>query len=254
MISDGGIKASIYANCSLLATPQEDSSARRVENVGTDSSVRCWENNSVAFDSGLLSAQPVEESEEDVILEIFFDLDEHQSSQDFVNNCLAYVAGYLAVKLKYRGMCGVCQDALASSEKDPLPTECRLLIDRKNKKKHYLTVPSHSVFKLIVLSEKVFEAEVFLQQTLPTSIHLTNVLTNKVTRHLDFKQYFPTLSNHGLEQNVTAERNHLVQLVTKVVKRYFRFRIRSYGKTVSSKNQPLSKRNQLGKLLQFIGM
>ena len=133
-------------------------------------------------------------------------------------------------------------------------TECRLLIDRKNKEKYYLTVPSGSVFKLIVLSEKVFEAKVLLQQSLPTSVHLSNVLTNKVTRHLDFKQYFPTLINHGLEQNVIAERNHLVQLVTKVVKRYFRFRIRSYGKTVSSKNEPLSKRNHLGKLLQFIGM
>ncbi len=74
MISDGGIKPSVYANCSLLATPQEDSSARRVENVGADSSVRCLENNSVGGDSGLLSAQPVEESKEDVILEIFFDL------------------------------------------------------------------------------------------------------------------------------------------------------------------------------------
>ena len=77
MISDGDIKPSVYANCSLLATPREDSSARRVENVEADSSVRCLENNSVQGDSSLLSAQPVEESEEDVIIEIFFDLDEH---------------------------------------------------------------------------------------------------------------------------------------------------------------------------------
>ena len=138
MIRDGGIDSSIFCNCSF--DPQ----------------------------SALQDALDCEEDfhNEDVIIDIVFECDQQHKSQQFIDNCIAYVAGYVVFQLRSMAICKICQLALQNTAEDSLPADVMLLIKRK--KRGELITPSKSVYLLVKWCEAVFETEVIDKSTMPT--------------------------------------------------------------------------------------
>ena len=130
VIRDGGIDPSIFGNCSF--DPQ----------LALQDALDCEED----FHN------------DDVILDIVFECDEQHKSQQFIDNCIAYVAGYIVFQLRNMAICKVCQLALQNTAEDSLPADVMLLIKRK--KRGELITPSKSVYLLVKWCEAVFETEV----------------------------------------------------------------------------------------------
>jgi hypothetical protein len=225
VIRDGGIDPSIFGNCSF--DPQ----------LALQDALDCEED----FHN------------DDVILDIFFECDEQHKSQQFIDNCIAYVAGYIVFQLRNMAICKVCQLALQNTAEDSLPADVMLLIKRK--KRGELITPSKSVYLLVKWCEAVFETEVIDKSTMPTIPQLPDILTIKAIRRLDHQKYFPTLKTHVFEQNLKCENDHRITLVKRLFKRYFQFRIKAYLKVMNCPpGDKVSKRNHVEKMLQFLGM
>jgi hypothetical protein len=103
---------------------------------------------------------------EDVIIDIVFECDQQHKSQQFIDNCIAYVARYVVFQLRSMAICKIGQLALQNTAEDSLPADVMLLIKRK--KRGELITPSKSVYLLVKWCEAVFETEVIDKSTMPT--------------------------------------------------------------------------------------
>lgn len=167
----------------------------------------------------------------------------------YVNNCLAYVAGYVVYTLKNRKICLLCRPALHDNEKDKLNVEYLKLIQRKERAE--LKIPSKTIFTLVQAAEKMFEADVANQANLPQHSNLDSLLTYKNLTTISLTELFPTLVSH-LEQQ-ESDHTTLAQII---IKRYLQVRCRSYIKPYNNSQSanPVSERNQFKKLLQNLGV
>jgi hypothetical protein len=95
VIRDGGIDPSIFGNCSF--DPQ----------LALQDALDCEED----FHN------------DDVILDIFFECDEQHKSQQFIDNCIAYVARYVVFQLRSMAICKIGQLALQNTAEDSLPAD-----------------------------------------------------------------------------------------------------------------------------------
>jgi hypothetical protein len=186
---------------------------------------------------------------------------EHSSMKNFKKRVLAYMAGYVSLKLTKRVLCGPCKLALESSPADRLDPSVAGLLNRKNRKQlhdssneHFiqlckdgLVIPSNSVYEVVVKAEAIFQIKVAKLTVLPQTENLIPMLVPHVTRLLSFEKLFPTLNNHVLNQNSRSEEPHNLALCKLVITRYLEVRCKSYCKVVNEgfRAQPSTRNRNL---------
>jgi len=248
----GGIHPSLNGNCSYLYVDIE---------IDED------EDNTEDFHLELEMEQQAE-----CYSDYLMDVDYHFSSmKDFKKRILAYIAGYVALKLCKRVVCLTCRSALQSSPADLLDSSLAALLNQKNRKsknsiapsssanlknmfsefnnltKKELVIPSQSVYELVAKAESVFQVKVAKPKTLPQQKNLIKFLTADVLRVVSLTTLFPTLNQHILQQMSPAEEPHNLALAKLVITRYLEVRCKSFCKVVndgfstlmSSKNRNL---------------
>jgi hypothetical protein len=82
-------------------------------------------NCSLDLQSALQDALDCEEDfhNEDVIIDIVFECDQQHKSQQFIDNCIAYVARYVVFQLRSMAICKIGQLALQNTAEDSLPAD-----------------------------------------------------------------------------------------------------------------------------------
>ena len=169
---------------------------------------------------------------------------------------MAYLAGYVVLKIEKRLSCSPCANALHHSDTDPLsPHIVSALKLRTRSLGKSVTFASQSMFKVIVVADRIFEKEIEWGNKLPNTKNLFLYLSMKVMRIIDVRNLFPSLHQHALDTTPVNAEIHTVSLVKLLVFRFFKVRCLSYLKLLNSKNtEETSIRNSILKQIQFKGL
>jgi hypothetical protein len=169
---------------------------------------------------------------------------------NFKKRTLAYISGYVVLKVSRHITCCPCRDALVNSAADPLDPVFASLIRRKSN--GALVEPSNSVFQIVLKAEEVFKREIIWKNTASNTANVITALSLKVMRLLDVTSLFPTLNSHVLQQNPAMEEMHSITLVKVIVFRYLKVRCLSYCKVYTSQHKKTqSSRNRNLKVTHF---
>jgi hypothetical protein len=166
VIKAGGVTPSLTSNCSLVPvdTFSDDNQLLIDQDVMMDVEVICSDEE---FNTSLLKDQ-------------------------FTNQCLAYIAGYIVIKVEKLVKCSTRRNSLFHSGDDPLSPD--LLNIAKLRGTGTIAVPSQSVYTLIYTAEQFFHS--YIVKMLPTLSHKHNLLetlANKVFKVVNYSEMFPTL-------------------------------------------------------------
>ncbi len=218
VIKSGGVTPSLSSNCSIPAHIVEGSDGQ---------------------------------TETDLDLEMEIDIEIFDSDQDlnssliddsFRNQCLAFIAGYVVLKIERHFDCNLCRNALYNNPDDPLDQDAAKIANLKRNRVSCL--PSNSVYNIVRECESVFQS--MLSQGLKSQeCNIIAVLTNQVLKTINVNEMFPNCLNHFEKCNV----NYLVK---SVVFRFLKVRCLSFLKMFNQNlSDETSKRNQLTKLILY---
>jgi len=157
-------------------------------------------------------------------------------------NILYYIAGYIVFKLIPFVECQDCCSALTSNDEHFYSKGIHSLTVFKNR--GGLSLPSGSVFKVVEETERCIQF--FVQKENNLNKLRSNIILYNVKKELLFDEcrIFPTLDCAGSN----FERNHKIELVNQICKRYIKIRAYSLEKEL---NDRVSQRNQRVKATLF---
>lgn len=156
---------------------------------------------------------------------------------DYKNDVIEHVSGFVVKQLKNQVNCYVCCDALQDY------TIPHTLIDIKNR--GGLIKPLIDVIHICKVAEKTFISRI---HDVPK--HLkdpVNFLITKSMTHIKINNLFNCLNDHILTQSPIN--NHLLQIVQLIIKKYIIIRLHHHNKELS---QPINRiRSYLTKVILF---
>lgn len=219
VIKAGGVTPSLSSNCSLMP----------VDNVS--------DVNELTVDQDIM-----------MDIEVICSDEEFHASQlkdHFTNQCLAYIAGYIVLKIEKLVKCPTRRNSLFNSCDDPLSPD--LLNICKFKVTNVITVPSQSVYTLIHTAETFFHSVVVEKLSALSNQHnVLETLAHKILKVVNYSEVFPTIVN-----KFSVESVH--ELIKLIVLRYLKFRFLSFTKVFNQNlSNETSKRNFLNKYTLFM--
>ena len=168
----------------------------------------------------------------------------------FLQNCVAYIAGYVCRKLMEAETvrCAECAGALLSNEQDPPPPQVMGLL--KVRDNGGLMVPSATTYALTLAAEQCLselkKCGALHRPNLPLEVQRSVLL--RITERSD--RLFPGAGEHMFAPRV--DECHAVLLAKWVVERYVRVRLFSYGRTATVNGlQSAHLRHNLNKMVLF---
>jgi len=193
---------------------------------------------------------PLERKKKSRVPVINFDITTHIDTiiySTFHMNCLSYIAGNIVRDIRCKLDCSICFDSLHESSSDPLSSENRALIIRKDN--GGLVYPSGSVLKVVELTDNVMKS-VFKQTATPPSIKWLDlkICSAVMKRLLTRDDLFVTLKDHINDFCATQSESHLVLLLKMIIQKYLRIKLFDHGKV---SHETISERHQRSKLTLF---
>lgn len=167
-----------------------------------------------------------------------------QLKDQFTNQCLAYIAGYIVLKIEKLVKCSTRRKSLFNSSDDPLSPD--LVNICKLRGTNVLTVPSQSVYTLIHTAENFFHSIVEKSSTFSNQHNVLETLANEILKNVNYSELFPTIARKFPVETVK-------ELVKIIVFRYLKFRFLSFTKVFNQNlSNETSKRNLLNKYTLFM--
>ena len=161
----------------------------------------------------------------------------------YVENAVAYIAGYVIRNVSKTVACETCLQALKGEMNDE-PWNQFLAI----KSRGGLIVPSVSTLAICEIAEQRFRA--MQHSTRSDGIRLSKIIQTSVMKHMltDYN-VFPSLENHMFETE--PENNHRINLVKLVTAEYVKIRLYHLAKQRTAALHGNAIRQKLSKLILF---
>jgi len=166
----------------------------------------------------------------------------------FYANCLVYIAGNVVKSIQHKIKCKLCMNGLFETMFDPLPSDVKKLVIRKNLGN--LIFASHSVFSVIKLADKEFRKYSALVSC-PTTKNLDFKITQSVILKCRDAILFPGLCIHFMDFDPFDTENHETVLIKTIVSQFLKIRLFDYGRRYRRYANVNSKRQTHGKSILF---
>lgn len=174
----------------------------------------------------------------DIILPTNFD--------EFTENIIAYIAGFVVKSLKRKVSCETCLNALCSS-KDEQNTYFNLI---SRKSRGGLLYPSKSVFIICQKIEKIIKNVINLVGGLPPKDILITLLLKESSTFLLDPNIFSSLAEHVFDYTI-YENSHEMNLIESIIRTYSLIRSNSAANKINANISGEKIRKQLSKLVLF---
>jgi hypothetical protein len=169
---------------------------------------------------------------------------------DCAEQIVAYIAGFVVLKLQKVLHCEICIASLSASEINPVHS----LIVKKSK--GGLINPSQDVVDICITCEKFFRSHVYnVSSTNLSRIKSHRIVSSVLESYVNNSMVFASLSNHMLECSPLD--NHLILLIKAVSEKFLQVRYYYAEKQFSAKvkyAKHRTSRQQHTKLILFSGL
>jgi len=211
------IKSSSNANCMAL----DDTTILRV----SSSNIKVKDTQPELLD--LLCVAGTENLETTDLLYVY-------QHSNFINDVVAYIAGFVVRKIKKTILCDTC-----AAEIEIESSESKLL-DRKNH--GGLIKASSDVIELCKISERTIRHFKAIDKS-----NVVNKITLEAMKYININKYFTNLSIHILDQEPLN--NHVLQLIKIILNIYCKLRLHHINSSTNDIDQKI--RNHYTKLILF---
>jgi len=164
----------------------------------------------------------------------------------YVENAVAYIAGYVTRNLLKHLSCRICAVALTKEDTKCDRNQCHLI---HVKDRGGLITPSTTTVAVCAEAERCFQRLKVSQP--PSCPNFAETVMLCVTENVMTRQQavFPQLHNHMFDTE--PENNHVIHLVKAVAQEYIKIRLYHWGKEYSNQITGPKVRKSLSKLILF---
>lgn len=150
------------------------------------------------------------------------------SYSDFYKNCLAYISGNVVRVVGIRLKCETCAKGMFNTEEDRLLPHLSKLIESKDR--GGLFTPCQSVYRLVELADSCFTQLVKDTKGALNIPGLDKRIAMLVTKRCIGINLFPHLQHHVIDFDPMTSKNHLSELIERIVLHYLKIRLFDHAK------------------------
>lgn len=166
---------------------------------------------------------------------------------EFAENVIAYIAGFVIRMVERKVRCSLCREALRFGEADECDTTLKLIV---RKSRGGLVLPSLSLREVCKVVERKLQIIMKVEGTIPAKGTLIGCLLKDIPKLLQKDDLFPILKDHCFDYAV-LETSHKKILIHEIVKSYASIRINSLAKNINESISGVKIRKTFNKLILF---